>query len=238
MTLHLLFVLLYFDQFIGVYVLLVWVGVAFYHEVIWLFTLFTAWLLLQLTVSLFFVKQLVLVDHHRWLLRLSHIKLYLVYLCEHVLGCSVHSQSFLRFNILFHLLTLLHKVFEMAFLRCSRDLLRRWLPNLLLLLSGCSQFVMIPIKHVLLMQKGVRELLLHRAFAQELLNSVFENFFVQQLVNVWPLVRVLAQHLVHEATKLVREMSWKWLKLTPDNLHGKHVDVGAIERRLQRTHFI
>lgn len=88
------------------------------------------------------------------------------------------------------------------------------------------------------MQKGVRELLLHRAFAQELLNSVFENFFVQQLVNVWPLVRVLAQHLVHEATKLVREMSWKWLKLTPDNLHGKHVDVGAIERRLQRTHFI
>ena len=84
----------------------------------------------------------------------------------------------------------------------------------------------------------MRELLLHGALAQENLYLFAENFLVEQLVDTWPLVGILVKHFVDETAELVRVVSWQSLVLASNDLHGEHVDVGAVKRRLQCAHFI
>lgn len=112
------------------------------------------------------------------MLRLGYIELYLVDFGQDILGSLIDPQRFFRLGLWWlELLPLLNKVFKLFLLlfwfwflrniyRCQRE------AQLLGFLSGCGEFIMVSVKDILFVYNGVGELLLHRAFAEELLNPV------------------------------------------------------------------
>ena len=80
------------------------------------------------------------------------------------------------------------------------------------------------------------ELLLEVVVAQIIFNSLLEALFLQKLVDVWAPIGILAEQLLNNGPQLVRVKGWQLGVLASNDLHGQHVNVGAVEWWLESGH--
>lgn len=94
------------------------------------------------------------------------------------------------------------------------------------------------LKHVLVVQDGVRELVLEAVSVEELVNAGGELGHAEDLVDRRPHRWVLLQKLLNDSASGAAEVRGQWRVLTLDNLLSKLMQGARVEWWLQGSHLI
>jgi hypothetical protein len=86
-------------------------------------------------------------------------------------------------------------------------------------------------------QDGVIKFFLEIFVRQELLGSGLEERVLQYLVDVGAQFWISHYQLAHQLLYFRRKNVWQRWHVPIDDLHGQHVNIGAVERRLETAHF-
>jgi hypothetical protein len=76
-------------------------------------------------------------------------------------------------------------------------------------------------------------------FTQKRLNSLNNNRFMKNLVNIWSFIKISLQHRILQLNKLLRiSLLIKWFILSINNFHSQTINIFSLKRRLLHTQFI
>lgn len=84
----------------------------------------------------------------------------------------------------------------------------------------------------------MRELILEVIFVEKLGDAVLDDGVAEDLVDVWALVRVDAEHALEEMRDILTEMAWYFSVITNNNFPSQLMQTLRVERGLQRAHFV